>query len=180
MASELMGENEQDGRDGPDVLTEKERAFCEHFTDASAPATFGNPTAAALAAGYASVRDSVWRLMRRPRVRERIGEMLAAQTGPEAVLASLEIIRRLSLAVGDLQVATRVTELLAKTNGMFVDRVIVDLPAQHEYDARLEAECHALARVRLEQAGKAGLGASEDAARQLLEFKNPESELERK
>lgn len=169
MASELVGEIERDGQDGPEVLTEKERAFCEHFTDASAPSTFGNPTAAALAAGYASVRDSVWRLMRRPRIRERIGEMLAAQTGPEAVLASLEIIRRLSLAIGDLQVATRVTELLAKTNGMFVDRVILDLPGQVEYDARLEVEMHALARLRLEEAGVAGLGVlPEDAAPALL------------
>ena len=74
------------------------------------------------------------------------------QAGHETLIAK-------ALLAEDLTNATRNLEDLGKTCGAYDESLHVDVRVKVEYDARLEAEYHALARVRLEQAGAAGLGA---------------------
>jgi hypothetical protein len=114
-------------------LTEKERRFCEAFMGAAA----GNATKAARLAGYSSrssdsLRRTASDLLTKPHIRAAIDDRIAS----DPAVAERTRLQRLwtAVAMGDREFESRAlgrfemrdrlraSELLAKSQGLFVDR----------------------------------------------------------
>jgi len=164
--SDLPAEIEDDDGDlieGSDPLTPREEVFAAAYACPES-ATYGRATRSAEVAGYkGQPHAAAWRLRRRPRVVAKIAQYQAATLATVGkIFSDLENQRLLALAKDppDIQAANRSSELQGKHLAMFTDRVVVDDPAaRHEYDAVLAVECSRIARVLIEDAGAAGLGA---------------------
>ena len=163
MADEAI-ETDGDLIDVVDPLTPKEEAFCVAFGDPESP-TYSKGTASAKEAGYASPHNAAWKLRRRPKIVARLREFqVEARACAERVLSDLEHVRQRGLAEGTaagLSVAAKCSELAGKHLGLFFERSVVslELDARPEWDAKLAIEASHLARLRIEEAGEAGLGA---------------------
>jgi len=156
--STIDDDDDLDLIEGPDPLTPREEVFCKAYADPES-ATYSRATKSAEVAGYAQPHNAQWKLRRRPRIVQRIAEYQKATMAVVGkVFSDLENQRLLALEKGDIQAANRASELQGKHLAMFTDRVVVDEMVRVEYDVRLEAEAHAIARMRLEEAGAAGLG----------------------
>ena len=163
MARELM--RTDDGDDlvaGPAPLSPKEELFCRAWGDPQSE-TFGRATKSAAVAGYTQPHNAAWKLRRRPRIIARLKEyeeMAAADLG--RVMATIEHIRLAAEEKGDHATALRAAELQGRRLGAFFERSVLtlDVPAQHEYDAVLAVEASRIARLLIEEAGAAGLGAA--------------------
>jgi phage terminase small subunit len=104
-------------------LTHRQERFCRHFADCA------NATAAAKAAGYLpeSARNAGYRLLRHPRIVERIasiqGEMGLSQCQRvEVLVGKLETVYRRAVASQNLSAAARAVELQAKLSGWVATR----------------------------------------------------------
>jgi len=164
MARELM--RTDDGDDlvaGPAPLSPKEELFCRAWGSVESE-TFGKAAASARVAGYSEpYHQAAWRLRRRPRIIARLKEyeeMAAADLG--RVMSNIERTRILAEEKGDHATALRAAELQGRRLGAFFERSVLtlDVPAQHEYDAVLAVEASRIARLLIEEAGAAGLGAA--------------------
>ena len=93
---------------------------------------------------------------------ETAKKLAAAGLTVEVIVQKLITVEGIARLAGDLPIMVKCIELQGQTIGAFKNEQVVDVRIKVEYDARLEAEYHALARVRLEQAGAAGLGAAID------------------
>ena len=137
-------------------LTTKEAAFVVAFGDIESEA-FGNATAAALAAGYAGgsvgARSAGWKVLQRPHVRKALATYAAAaQQGLDHVMNQVARIGQLAEAKGDLAVALRSAELLAKRLGGFVERLMISadtISMQRELSEAEQDEARRLADIRL-------------------------------
>jgi len=160
-----------DGKDGAAMLalaklTDRESAFVQAFMRPGTPA-FGRKIEAARAAGYASPRDSGWRVAQRPRVREAIAALAEAERPTlDAAMLTIEHLRLKAEEANDLSTALRAAELLAKRAGAFVERLIVGTPdpeAVREYTEAEEQEAKRLARLLLtEGEGESGVSCPDD------------------
>ncbi len=146
---------------GPAPLSPQEERFCRFYGDPESE-TYGKATASAEAAQYGEPHNAAWKLRRRPRIIERLREyekVSAAAVG--RVMTDLEHIRQRALAEGGaagLAVACRAVELMGRHVAAFADVVVVDEPAQHQYDERLAVEASRLARIALEEMGDRAMG----------------------
>jgi len=170
--SDLPAEIEDDDGDlieGSDPLTPREEVFAAAYACPES-ATYGRATKSAEVAGYkGQPHAAAWRLRRRPRVVAKIEEYQRATMATIGkVFSDLENQRLLALAKGDIQAANRSSELQGKHLAMFTDRVVVDEVIVHEYDERIALEASRIARVLIEDAGAAGLGALPDGERKQL------------
>ncbi len=146
-----------DGEDDGD-LTPKEALFCEAFGNPES-ATFGNGTKSARVAKYVSPRNAAWKLRKRPRVQARLAEMhKLALVDIGQVMSGIEHCRLAAAKKADWAVVAKCLELMGKRLGAWVDVAVVDTVALQEFDERKAIEAHHLARLRLEEAGAAGLG----------------------
>ena len=142
------------------------RAYATPGTD-----THHNGKLSAIAAGYspngaaatasdlltdANVRAEVDRLERK--FADRL-EIKGALNLEKIQQGHVDLMER-CLAKNNVEVATRNWEDLGKTIGAYSDRVDVDVTVQFEWNEREAIEAHAISRIRLEQAGAAGLGVS--------------------
>ena len=144
---------------GPLPLSPKEMLFLRAFCDVEST-TFGQAVASATLAGYASPRDSAWRLRRRPRIVAAIAELeKAVRVQIGKVLTDLEFTRLAALTKGDLAVAARCSELQGKHIGMFYERSVVDVKVVGQYDERAAVEARRITAVLLLNPG---LGLSPD------------------
>ena len=144
-----------DGGDGGEALlptvglTPKEALFVSAFADVESE-TFGRATLSAEKAGYASPRDSAWKLRRRPRIAAAIAEMektVRVQVGK--VLSDLEYTRLAALTKGDLATAARCSELQGKHLSMFADVTIVAPDETYRYDKRVAEDTRTLTALLL-------------------------------
>jgi len=161
MEGELMRTDDGDEiLAGPAPLTPKEELFCRAWGDPQSE-TFGRATKSAAVAGYTQPHNAAWKLRRRPRIIARLKEyeeMAAADLG--RVMATIEHIRLAAEEKGDHATALRAAELQGRRLGAFFERSVltVDVPAQREYDSRLEIEAHRVARLLIEEDGDRVLG----------------------
>lgn len=138
---------------GPAPLTPSEALFVSAFADVESE-FFGRATLSAEKAGYASPRDSAWKLRRRPRIAAAIAEMeklVRVQIGK--VLSDLEFTRLAALAKGDLATAARCSELQGKHIGMFYERSVLTLDDTQleRYDQRRAEQAAAITSVLIMQ-----------------------------
>jgi phage terminase small subunit len=103
---------------GMPKLTARKEQFCQRFVECA------NAAGAARSAGYSqrSARNTAYRLMRDPRVVERIAELHAETArahcnGLEILLSKLEAVYRRAFEDHQYAVATRAIELQAKLAG---------------------------------------------------------------
>ena len=163
--SDLPAEIEDDDGDlieESDPLTPREAEFVERYSNPESQ-SYGRATESARLSGYGGqAHQAAWRLKRRPRVVAKIAENQEATMATIGkVFSDLENQRLLALAKmpPDIQAANRSSELQGKHLAMFTDRVVLDPVVVHEYDERRAIESHRIARILLEDAGAAGLGA---------------------
>jgi len=144
-------------------LTDKESAFVLAYLKPGEP-TFGHKTKAAEAAGYASPRDSGWKVANRPRVREAIAAFAESQRPTlDACMLAIEHLRQKAEEAGDLSTALRAAELLAKRAGAFVERLMIGMDqadARREYTEEEVAEAQRLARLLTDDDGRPALPAA--------------------
>ena len=140
MSEDQLTETDDEKLIAPVPLTPREKLFVRAFSDMESE-TFGRAVASATLAGYASPRDSAWRLRRRPRIVAAIAELeklVRVQVGK--VLTDLEFTRLAALTKGDLAVAARCSELQGKHIGMFYERNVLTLTDPGTYDPVRAAE----------------------------------------
>jgi hypothetical protein len=124
-----------------ETLTPQQETFCVFYTNIGTE-TFCHGTLSAEQAEYAkaSCRTTAWKLLRTPKIRERIAEihhenMSRNLINVDSQLAKLEHLRRKAEERGDLSSAIRAVELVGKYLSMFSDKhVIVTEQPQHEID----------------------------------------------
>ena len=134
---------------GPLALTPKEELFVRAFCDPQS-STYSKATKSAEVARYSEPHNAQWRLRRRPRIIQRIGEyerLVCVQIGK--VLSDLEHERLLALEKGDVASAIRASELQGKHLAMFTDKVAVDETYVHVYDERAAIETRKITRILL-------------------------------
>lgn len=142
--------------------------FVRAYTHAGNP-TYLNGTNAAIAAGYGKncAAGTACRLLANPHLRSLIDARERSNVEREASLraVSIEMVKSEHLRLmqvcedaEDYPSATRNLECLGKTVGAYDTTLHVDVTVKHEYDERLAIEASAVARIRLEDAGAAGLG----------------------
>ncbi len=132
-------------------LTPKEMLFCYAYGDPESP-SFGQRTKSARVAGYSGPRSAAWKLLKRPKVEERLSALHKSATAAIGrCMANLEHIRLLAEKKGDLRVAARCAELQGRHLAAFADVVAVDLPACREYTETEQIEARRLARLLLEE-----------------------------
>ena len=157
--------------DGPLPLTPKEELFCRAFSDPESD-SFGNATQAAAKAQYAEPWNASWKLRRRPRIVARLAQYHeAVSAGLGRAMASLEHVRLLAEAKGDLATAARCCELQAKRHGAFLEQAIfaITLPKHSTYTEQEQLEGRRIAAALL-------LGEISDSAEPMLCL--PSAELE--
>ncbi|MBN2183154.1 MAG: terminase small subunit [Sedimentisphaerales bacterium] len=114
-----------------ETLTPKEESFCLLYTEIGSE-TFCHGTLSAERAGYAKAgaRTQAWKLLRIPKIRERIAEihsenMSLSHINVHSQLAKLENLRQNAEEKGDLSSAIRAVELTGKYLQMFNDRHVI-------------------------------------------------------
>jgi len=135
MSEELEQELEAAGDGEADTsLTPKEEAFVEYFGNPESE-TFFDGTGSAARAGYASPRDSAWKLRRREGVRKALAQYhtkAAAALGQG--MAVIEHVFRKAVEAKDWSTAARCGELIVKRAGGFLEYHIFDM-ANYEHHA---------------------------------------------
>jgi len=134
------------------TLTPKEDTFAVLYT-AIGEETFCHGTLSAERAGYskASARTAAWKLLRMPKIKERIAEihtenMSQSRINTASQLAKLEHLRRKAEEKGDLSTAVRCVELTGKYLQMFSDKhIIITEEPQHEMSPEKENDLRNIA-----------------------------------
>jgi hypothetical protein len=111
-----------------ETLTPQQDMFCVLYTTIGEE-TFSNGTKSAEAAEYApaSSRTTAWKLLRTPKIRERIAELHQENMSRNLIsvdsqLSKLEHLRRKAEEKQDLSTAVRCVELIGKYLCMFTDK----------------------------------------------------------
>jgi phage terminase small subunit len=138
-------------------LDPREETFCSCYVAIGEP-TFSHKKASAEAAGFAepSAANQATKLLQRPEIQQRIRELHTANMQRnmitvDKVLADLEHDKLTARAKGDIASAIRADELQGKYLALFTDRQEITEPARRELDEQEQAECVALAHLRLSQ-----------------------------
>jgi hypothetical protein len=116
-----------------ETLTPQQETFCVLYTTIGEE-TFSHGTKSAELAGYApaSCRTAAWKLLRTPKVRERIAEIHTGNMSRNLIsidsqLAKLEHLRRKAEDKQDLATAVRCVELIGKYLCIFSKKLFFSL-----------------------------------------------------
>jgi len=162
MKREVMKTDDGDEPIDEAVLSPRAEAFCQHYGNPESP-EYSNGTKSAAAAGYSTPHVAQYRLRRNPKIIKRLEQFQdAARASAAKILTDLEHTRLRALEKGDLATAAACSIAAGKHLGMFYEKSLIslDMAERPEYDERLAVECSRLARLAIEDAGAAGLGAA--------------------
>ena len=132
-----------------------EENFCHAYT-AIGEDTCGNGTQAAKAALYSSPGNAAWKLLKRPKIRERIHQIHKERMDrhmitPEGVLFKLEHLRIKAENKGDLVTSKGCVELQGKYLSMFSDRIVGDFQQHERLDQMIETEAQLIGKIRINE-----------------------------